>query len=241
MMRGRITQAECTAEQCGAECSGECSMGNGNGRGPACPCDCNKCPGTGFGLGLDIECSAVECAETCPMAPCNCGTCGSADPDGTGGNEGEGSEEEGREPCLATCAAPPTDCDEFVAMTTSGCAATCDPEVTAPYGDLLGCGGGGGGSACNPECVVEYGMIGNVTGAYDLATICAGQSGGGAGCKTCGFCARADAPADRTDAPGELEGRLPSGPLRRGPSVIAPPPFSFVWRIPIRGTNRSDE
>ena len=39
-----------------------------------------------------------------------------------------------------------------------------------------------------PQCVEEYGMIGNVAGANDLATICAGDSGGGAGCETCGFC-----------------------------------------------------
>ena len=31
------------------------------------------------------------------------------------------------------------------------------------------------------------------------------------------------------------------GRLRRGPSVILPPAFSFIWRIPIRGTNGSDE
>ena len=31
------------------------------------------------------------------------------------------------------------------------------------------------------------------------------------------------------------------GRLGRGPSVIMPLPFSFIWRIPIRGTNRSDE
>jgi hypothetical protein len=31
------------------------------------------------------------------------------------------------------------------------------------------------------------------------------------------------------------------GRLRRGPSVIMPPPFSFIGRIHIRGTNRSDE
>jgi hypothetical protein len=29
--------------------------------------------------------------------------------------------------------------------------------------------------------------------------------------------------------------------LRRGPSVILPPSFSFIWRIPIRGTHSSDE
>ena len=31
------------------------------------------------------------------------------------------------------------------------------------------------------------------------------------------------------------------GRLRRGPSVILPPAFSFVWRIPMRGTNSIDE
>jgi uncharacterized membrane protein YgcG len=69
-------QAECTTEQCGDICTGQCSMGDGNGHGSPCPCDCNRCEGTGFSFGLDIECSAVECAEICPMAPCNCGTCG---------------------------------------------------------------------------------------------------------------------------------------------------------------------
>ena len=34
----------------------------------------------------------------------------------------------------------------------------------------------------------------------------------------------------------EIDGRL-----RRGPSVILPPPFSFIWRIPIRVTNISNE
>jgi hypothetical protein len=29
--------------------------------------------------------------------------------------------------------------------------------------------------------------------------------------------------------------------LRRGPSVILPPAFSFIWRISIRGSNSSDE
>ena len=31
------------------------------------------------------------------------------------------------------------------------------------------------------------------------------------------------------------------GRLRRGPSVIVPPPFSFIWRIPIGTRNVSDE
>jgi ATP-dependent RNA helicase DDX55/SPB4 len=31
------------------------------------------------------------------------------------------------------------------------------------------------------------------------------------------------------------------GQLRRGPSFILPPPFSFIWRISIRGTNNTDE
>jgi hypothetical protein len=31
---------ECTTEQCGDVCVGQCSMGDGNGRGPPCPCDC---------------------------------------------------------------------------------------------------------------------------------------------------------------------------------------------------------
>jgi hypothetical protein len=34
---------------------------------------------------------------------------------------------------------------------------------------------------------------------------------------------------------------LLTGRLRRGPSVIMPPPFSFVWRIPARVTNSSNE
>ena len=32
-----------------------------------------------------------------------------------------------------------------------------------------------------------------------------------------------------------------AGRLRRGPSVILPPPFSFIWIIPIDATNVSDE
>ena len=31
------------------------------------------------------------------------------------------------------------------------------------------------------------------------------------------------------------------GRFRRGPFVIIPPSFSFIWRIPIRVTNRSNE
>ena len=34
---------------------------------------------------------------------------------------------------------------------------------------------------------------------------------------------------------------LVGGLLRRGPSVIVPPPFSFIWRIPIVTINVSDE
>ena len=33
----------------------------------------------------------------------------------------------------------------------------------------------------------------------------------------------------------------PADVLRRGPSAIMPPAFSFVWRIPIRGTDRGDK
>jgi hypothetical protein len=32
-----------------------------------------------------------------------------------------------------------------------------------------------------------------------------------------------------------------TGQLRRGSSVIIPPTFSFVWRIPLVATNESDE
>ena len=32
-----------------------------------------------------------------------------------------------------------------------------------------------------------------------------------------------------------------AGRLRRGPSAILPPSFSFIWRIPIRVTNSSNE
>jgi hypothetical protein len=40
---------------------------------------------------------------------------------------------------------------------------------------------------------------------------------------------------------GQADRARGRGRFRRGPSVIVPPPFSFVWRIPIRGTHRSDE
>jgi hypothetical protein len=51
-------QAECTTEQCGDVCAGQCSMGDGNGHGPPCPCDCNGCESTGFGFGG--QCNAVQ-------------------------------------------------------------------------------------------------------------------------------------------------------------------------------------
>jgi hypothetical protein len=37
------------------------------------------------------------------------------------------------------------------------------------------------------------------------------------------------------------EAEADDGRLRRGHSVILPPSFSFVWRIPIRVTNSSSE
>ena len=41
--------------------------------------------------------------------------------------------------CTSTCTAQPTNCEEFLSMSTTGCASTCPPEVLAPYAQQLGC------------------------------------------------------------------------------------------------------
>ena len=47
--------------------------------------------------------------------------------------------------------------------------------------------------------------------------------------------------ARERDPAGPAESESRAGWLRRGPSGIPPPPVSFVWRITIRDTNKSDE
>ena len=50
------------------------------------------------------------------------------------------------------------------------------------------------------------------------------------------------AESEETPSPGSAAGTLlAEARLRRGPSVILPPSFSFIWRIPIVTRNASDE